>query len=222
MELHFTITPEHTQIRIGEQLEREMLKHDEQQAQLMGCVARLQDCLLAPLLFVLCLVGGMLAIYFPERQFTPQKIITMVLFGAIFAVFWWFFSSRWLGHLRARMAASGAQPRAPLRGANQRLIEAKLRINLKSVEGAYRLLLDDQGFSLINAKGAKGGLAWGKIVRLKETPDFYSVASAESDRKDKAYHIPKRSDVMDAEQYQQGLTLFLSRVPASAVLTPAS
>jgi hypothetical protein len=222
MELLFTITPEHTQIRIGEQLEREMLKHDEQQAQLMGFVARLQERLLAPLVFVLCLAGGMLAIYFPERQFTPEKIISMTLSGVLLAVVWWFFSGRLLRRLRARLAASHAKPRAPLRGTNQRLIEAKLRINLKSVEGAYRLLLDDQGFSLVNAKGAKGGLAWGKIVRLKETPDFYSVACAESDRKDKAYHIPKRSDVMDAEQYQQGLALFLSRVPASAVLTPDS
>lgn len=96
----------------------------------------------------------------------------MVLFGAIFAVFWWFFSSRWLGHLRARMAASGAKPRTPLRGTNQRLIEAKLRINLKAAEGAYRLLLDDQGFSLINAKGEKGGLAWGRLCVSRKRLTF--------------------------------------------------
>jgi hypothetical protein len=217
MELQFTITPEHTEIRIGELLESEMLKHDQQQARLLGHVARLQDRLLAPLLFGLCLVGGLLAIYFPERQFSNQKIIAMALFGVIFAVFWWFFSGRLLSHPRARIAASRAKPRAPLRGANQRLIEAKLRINLKAAEGDYRLLFDDQGFSLINAKGAKGGLAWGKIVRFKETPDFYSVACAALNRKGKAYHIPRHSDVMDADQYQQGLALFLSRVPDSVI-----
>jgi hypothetical protein len=219
MELQFTITPEHTQIRIGELLEREMLKHDQLQARLLGYVARGQDRLLAPLLFVLCPVGGMLAIYFPERQFTPQKIISMVLSGVIFVVVWWFFSGRLLRRLRALLAASHAKPRTTFRGANQRLIEIKLRTNLKAAEGAYRLLFDDEGFSLINTKGrgAKGGLAWRKIVRLKETPDFYSVACAELDRKGKFYHIPKHSDVMDADQYQQGLELFLSRVPTSAV-----
>ncbi|WPN55495.1 YcxB family protein [Pseudomonas sp. P9_31] len=219
MELQFTITPEHTEIRIGELLEREMLKHDQQQARLLSYVARLQDRLLAPLLFVLCLAGGMLAIYFPERPLTPQKIISMVLYGVIFMVVWWFFSGRLLRRLQARLAASHAKPRTTFRITNRHLIEIKLRNNLRAAEGAYRLLFDDEGFSLINTKGrgAKGELAWGKIVRLKETPDFYSVASAELDRKGKFYHIPKHSDVMDADQYQKGLKLFLSRVPDSVI-----
>lgn len=222
MELQFTITPEHTQLRVNELLERELLKDDELQARLLGHVARVQDRLLSPLLFLLGLAGGMLAIYFPARESSPQKLISMALFGVIFVVFWWCFSARLLSHLRNRIADNRAKSRAPFRRTNQRLIEMKLRIPLKAAEGAYRLKFDDEGFSLINAKGANGGLAWGKIVRFKETPDFYSVACAELNRKGKAYHIPKRSDVMDAEQYQQGLELFLSRVPASAALKPAS
>ncbi|KOY02584.1 YcxB family protein [Pseudomonas nunensis] len=221
MELQFTITPEHTQLRVNELLEQEMLKDDQLQARLLGYITRLQDRSLAPLLFLLGLAGGMLAIYFPAREFSPQKLISMALFGVIFVVFWWFYSGRLLSHLRNRIADNRAKSRAPFRRTNQRLIEMKLRIPLKAAEGAYRLQFDDEGFTLINTKGAKVGLAWAKIVRFKETPDFYSVACAELDRKDKAYHIPRHSDVMDAEQYQQGLELFLSRVPASAALKPA-
>ncbi|SEE63491.1 hypothetical protein SAMN04490194_3189 [Pseudomonas migulae] len=87
---------------------------------------------------------------------------------------------------------------------------------LKTAEGAYRLQLDDQGFTMIRPKGIKSGLAWGQIVRVREKPDFYWVACAELDRKGKAYVIPKHSNAMDAELYQQGLKLFLSRVPNSA------
>ena len=213
MELYFSITPAHTQMRLAELLEREMLKHDQQQTQLLGYVERMQDRLLSPMLFVLCLVAGALAIYFPDRQFTSEKVITMVLFGVIFVPLWWFFSGRLLRYLRARIAANRA--RTTFRGLNQRLIEARLRTNLKTAEGAYRLQLDDQGFTVIRPKGIKSGLAWGQIVRVRETPDFYLVACAELDRKGKAYVIPKHSDVMDAEVYQQGLKLFLSRVQNS-------
>jgi hypothetical protein len=214
MELQFTITPAHTQIRLAELLEREMLKHDQQQARLLGYVERMQDRLLSPLLFALCLVVGALAIYFPERQLTAEKVISMVLFGVIFAPLWWFFSGRLLRYLSTRMAANRTKPRASLRGLNQRLIEAKLRTNLKAAEGNYRLQLDDKGFTMISTKGIKSGLTWGQVVRVKEKSDFYFVACAELDREGKAYLIPRHSDAMDAEQYQQGLKLFLSRVPA--------
>ncbi|MEB0229032.1 hypothetical protein [Pseudomonas sp. 10S4] len=217
MELQFTITPKHTQVRVNEQLEQEMLKDDQLQARMLGYVMRFQNLLLGPLLFLLGLAGGMLAIYLPAREFSPQKIISMALFGVIFVVIWWFCSGRLLSKLRERIADNRAKPRAPFRRANQRLIEMKLRIPLKAVEGAYRLRLDDHGFTLINAKGGKGGLAWGEIVRLKVTPDFYSVACVKLDRKGKYFHIPRYSNDMDADQYHQGLELFLSRVPASAI-----
>lgn len=218
MELQFSITPKHTEIRIGKLLEREMLKHDQQQARLLGYVARFQDRLIAPLLFLLGLVGGMLAIYFPAREFSTQKFISMALFGVIYLVFWRVYSGRLLSHLRERIADNRAKPRAPFRSANQRLIAMKLRISLKAAEGGYRLQFDDQGFTLINTrgKGAISRLAWGQIARLTVTPDFYSVACAKLYREDKAYHIPRHSDVMDADSYQQGLQLFLSRVPVSA------
>lgn len=213
MELHFTISPAHTQIRLAVLLEREMLKHDQQQTQLLGYVERVQDRLLSPLLFALCLGAGALAIYFPERQLTSEKIISMVLFGVVFVPFWWFFSGRLLGYLSTRMAANRTKPRAPLRGLNQRLIETRLRTNLEATEGDYRLQLDDKGFTMINPKGIKSGLAWGQVVRVKESFDFYFISCAELDRKGKAYLIPRHSDAMDAEQYQQGLKLFLSRAP---------
>ncbi|MET0775642.1 MAG: YcxB family protein [Pseudomonas mandelii] len=213
MELQFTITPAHTQIRLAVLLEREMQKHDQQQIQLMGYVERMQDHLLSPLLFALCLGVGALAIYFPERQLTSEKVISMVLFGVVFAPLWWFFSGRLLGYLSTRMTANRTKPRAPLRGLNQRLIETRLRTNLEAAEGDYRLQLDDKGFTMISPKGIKSGLAWGQVVRVKESFDFYFISCAELDRKGKAYLIPRHSDAMDAEQYQQGLKLFLSRVP---------
>lgn len=218
MELQFSITAEHTQLRIGALLEQEMLKDDQLRARLLDHVNGFQDRLLAPLLCCLGLVGGMLAIYYPARAFNPQTVVSMALFALIFVVGWWCCSARLLSRLRARIADIRAKPRVPFRSANRRLIEIKLRTQLKTTEGIYRLQFDDQGFTLINTKGkgATGALAWGQIVRLKVTPDFYSVACAKLDSQGKAYHIPRHSDLMDADSYEQGLQLFLRRVPVLA------
>ncbi|WP_460422166.1 YcxB family protein [Pseudomonas sp. ZL2] len=215
MELHYSITPAHIQAWIAEPLKQEMLKHDQQQAQAMANVARWQRRLVGPLMFALCLVGGMLALYFPERRFTAQNVIAMVLFALIFIPLWWRFSGRWIKHLQARIAANHAKPRAPLRGLNQRLIETRLRAPLKSVESTYCLSFDDQGFTLDKARGGKSTLAWEQIVRLQETPDFYLVASADMMRQGVACLIAKHSDLMPAEEYQQGLQAFLSQCPVT-------
>lgn len=215
MELHYSITPAHIQAWIAEPLKQEMLKHDHQQAQAMANVARWQRRLVGPLMFALCLVGGMLALYFPERRFTAQNVIAMVLFALIFIPLWWRFSGRWIKHLQARIAANHAKPRAPLRGLNQRLIETRLRAPLKSVESTYCLSFDDQGFTLDKARGGKSTLAWEQIVRLQETPDFYLVASADMVRQGVACLIAKHSDLMPAEEYQQGLQAFLSQCPVA-------
>ncbi|UVM24459.1 YcxB family protein [Pseudomonas wadenswilerensis] len=215
MELHYSITPAHIQAWIAEPLKQEMLKHDQQQAQAMANVARWQRRLVGPLMFALCLVGGMLALYFPERRFTAQNVIAMVLFALIFIPLWWRFSGRWIKHLQARIAANHAKPRAPLRGLNQRLIETRLRAPLKSVESTYCLSFDDQGFTLDKARSGKSTLAWEQIARLQETPDFYLVAGADMVRQGVACLIAKHSDLMPAEEYQQGLQAFLSQCPVA-------
>ncbi|UQS90641.1 hypothetical protein M5C90_03940 [Pseudomonas chlororaphis subsp. piscium] len=84
MELQFSITPAHTKIRFAEKLRQEMLKHDQQQARIMGSVAHWQSRLLGPLMLVLCLVAAVLAIYLPERRFTSEKVAALVLFALIF------------------------------------------------------------------------------------------------------------------------------------------
>ncbi|MGY4820184.1 hypothetical protein ACVNP3_30115 [Pseudomonas chlororaphis subsp. piscium] len=35
-------------------------------------------------MLVLCLVAAVLAVYFPERRFTPEKVAALVLFALIF------------------------------------------------------------------------------------------------------------------------------------------
>ncbi|WP_166223554.1 YcxB family protein [Pseudomonas atagonensis] len=217
MELQYTINPEHTQARIGKLIEQEILKDDQLRARLLGKVARVEDRLLTPLFFLLGLVAGMLAIYFPARELSPEKLVAMVFFALAYAVCWRFYSERLLKRLRKRIDDSRAKPRKPFPKVNQRLIESTIRARLKATEGGYRLVFDDHGFTLIFTKGksTKVTLAWSQIVRLKVTPDFYSVACAKLDSKGKAYYIPRTSDVMDADSYQQGLELFLSRVPVS-------
>lgn len=213
MELQFSITPAHTETRLAEKLRQAMLEHDQQQARIMGSVAHWQSRLLGPLLLVLCLVGGALAIYFPERRFTPEKLIALALFALVFIPLWWRYCGRWLQHLQARIAAKPAKPHLPLRGLNQRLIESRLRAPLKAAEGIYCLAFDDRGFTLSNAKGGKSTLAWERIAHLRETPDFYAVACAELEHKGLAYHIAKHSNLMPPQAYQQGLQQFLSRCP---------
>lgn len=219
MELQFTITPEHTQARIGKLVDQEVVKDDQLRARLLGKVAHLEDRLLAPLFFLLGLGGGMLAIYFPSRELSPEKLISMAFFTVTYVVCWRFYSDRLLNRLRKRIADNRAKPRKPFHNVNRRLIESTLRTKLKAAQGAYRLEFDDRGFTLIKikGKGAKSGLAWEQIVRFKVTPDFYSVACAKLNSKGKAYHIPRHSGLMDSDTYQQGLGLFLSLVPVSAL-----
>ncbi|WP_097306442.1 hypothetical protein [Pseudomonas chlororaphis] len=60
-----------------------MLKHDQQQARIMGS-RPLAEPPARPLILVLCLIAAVLAIYFPERRFTPEKVVAPVLFALIF------------------------------------------------------------------------------------------------------------------------------------------
>ncbi|EPL06626.1 hypothetical protein [Pseudomonas sp. CF161] len=219
MELQFSITPAHTAARIAPQLAREMQQHDQH----MGKVTQLQNRLAARLVpglvtalaFALPLAGGLAAIYFPQRVFSAEKIIAMLLFGLIYGLGWWLFSRRWLKRLQDNINLKPIPSGTPLRGLNQRLVEAKLRIPLKASEGAYRLLLDDQGFTLTHANGATGGLAWEQVAHLAQSPDFYCLASADLHRQGKAYNIPKHSDLMDPDEYQQGIALLLEKCPVA-------
>lgn len=216
MELHYRITPDHLQSLIAEALKQELLKQDAQQARALATFARWQSRLIGPLMFALCLIGALLAVYLPERRITPEKAIALLLFTLVFIPLWWRFSGRWLGHLQARIAANHAKPRAPVRGLNQRLIEARLRVPLKSAQDTYKLSFDDQGFTLDKARGGKTVLAWEQVVHLLETPDFYHVASADMRAKGMACLIARHSELMPADDYQQGLQAFLSHCPVTA------
>lgn len=211
MELHYRITPAHTEAWIAEPLKQELLKDDQQHVQAMSTFARWQSRLIGPVMFTLCLIGGCLSIYFPERTFTPEKVIAMVAFALIFILLWWRFSGRWIKHLQARIAATPIKPQAPLRGLSQRLIETRLR----AVEGTYCLNFDDQGFTLLNTRGGQSSLAWKQIASVQEIPDFYLVADADMERQGVACFIAKHTDLMPTEAYQQGLQAFLSQCPAA-------
>lgn len=215
MELHYSITPAHIQALIAEPLKLELLKHEQQQARAMASVALWQKRLVGPLMFALCLIGGMLALYFPERRFTPESTIAMGVFALVFIPLWWRFSGRWIKHLQARIATNHAKPRAPLSRLNKRLIEAKLKAPLKFAEGDFCLSFDEQGFTLGKAGGTRHTLAWDSIVRLQETPDFYLVACAVNARQGAPRLVAKHSDRMPAEDYQQGLQAFLSQCPVA-------
>ena len=95
------------------------------------------------------LIGGCLSIYFPERTFTPEKVIAMVAFALIFIPLWWRFSGRWIKHLQTRIAATPIKPQAPLRGLSQRLIETRLaedllKINLPVAKNDFQTDLTTQ------------------------------------------------------------------------------
>jgi len=212
MELQFTLTPEHTQLRVQAALNREMHKRDEVLARLQGPVARVQERILLPLLLIIFVIAGLLVITSPEQAIPPGKTIPLALSGIAFILFWWFGAGPLRRYLRTRFAPK-QDGNAQLRTFEQRLLEAKLRTTLKASEGTYYLRFDDEGFTLNRAKGAEDTLAWHEIVRFTETADFYGVAGAKQDRLGKAYCIPRHSDAMDTQQYQQGLAQFLSHIP---------
>ncbi|WP_139217393.1 hypothetical protein [Pseudomonas sp. NFPP07] len=68
-----------------------------------------------------------------------------------------------------------------------------------------------------NTKGGKSTLAWKQIAHLRETPAFYTVASAELEHKGLVCRIAKHSDLMPPQEYRQGLQQFLSKCPPRAV-----
>lgn len=211
MELHYRITPAHTEAWIAEPLKQELLKGDQQHVRAMSTFAQWQGRFIGLVMFTLCLLGGCLSIYFPERRLTPEKVIAMVLFALIFIPLWWRFSGRWIKHLQNRIAATPIKPQAPLRGLSQHLIETRLRV----VEGTYYLNFDHQGFTLLNARGGQSSLAWDQIVRVQEIDDFYLVADADMVRQGTACFIAKHSDLMPVEEYQQKLQGFLSKCPVA-------
>ncbi|WP_414159226.1 hypothetical protein ACMGG8_04295 [Pseudomonas sp. BNK-45] len=208
MELQYRLTPAHTEARLAEKLPQALLEHDQLETRISSATSRWQGRLLGPLILLLCLIAAPLALYFPERRFTPEKIIALVLCALIFIPLWWRFSGRLIQRLQAR-----TRHRTPLRGLNHRLIEARLRVPLKAVEGTYHLSFDDQGFTLSKPPRAKSSMTWEQVVYLREAANFYDVASAEMQRKDQACRIAKHSELMDAEEYQQGLQAFLSQCP---------
>lgn len=213
MELQFSITPEYTALKLAEQLELELRKDEEKTARRMHWLEHWHKKLLGPLLFSLLLVAGALAMYFPAQQITPGKIIATLVYTLILTLLWRRFSGQWLTRLRAGVSASYAKPRKNFRGTQERLIKARLHIVLKSIEGTYRLQLGDQGFVMINGKGAQSGLDWDQIVSFKENADFYFLACAKLEAKKQLYMVAKHSDLMEPEAYQQGLALLLEKCP---------
>ncbi|MEX8194048.1 hypothetical protein [Comamonas guangdongensis] len=217
MELQFTITPAHTASRLQTALQREMQRHARQQARLQARMAGWQERWLAPLLLCLGLGGGLLTIARPGEPLSLEKIIAMLISIALCILLWKRYSARLLAALRARRALR----RPPLQGLHQRLTRASLRARLRRLEGDYRLQLDDQGFTLIHARGGRERLEWAQIVSLQATPEFYKVAGARLAAEGKAYHIPRHSDAMDPAAYRRGLALWLSKCPV-APETPAA
>lgn len=210
MELQYRLTPAHTEARLAETLPQALLEQNQLQTRIASAISRWQGRLLGPLILLLCLIVAPLALYFPERRFTPEKIIALVLCALIFIPLWWRFSGRLIQRLQAR-----TRQRKPLRGLNQRLIEARLRARLKAAEGTYHLSFDDQGLTLSKAPRARNSLTWEQVVYLREAASFYDLADAQMQRKGQAWRIAKHSELMDAEEYQQGLQAFLSKCPVA-------
>lgn len=164
MELHFCITPAHTDARLAEKLAQQTQAHDR----VIAAVEDWQNRVLAPL-----------------RRVLPAWLI-----------------------------GTGA-PRKPFQRLNHRLIEARLRQTLKAAEGQYCLAFDEQGFNLRRGNGAPEGLAWELITHLRESADFYAVSDAKLERKKLAYRIPRHSELMPADAYQQGLQAFIAKCPVA-------
>ena len=211
MELRFTITPAHTAARLQAALQRETQRQQLQHARTTQRMARWQQRWLGPLLLCLGLGGGLLSIARPGRALQAEQAIAMlvVLCVLLYLLLWRRYASRWLAARHARQA--GRQP--PLQGLQQRWLRPLLQARLQRQEGAYRLLLDAQGFTLIHAQGGQAREEWAQIVRLQATPDAYRLTTAALAAQNMAYDLPRHSDAMDPMLYQQQLALWLQRCP---------
>lgn len=220
MKLQFTITPAHTQIILDERLEGLLRRSDRRQAKVSDDLIRLQYRVCRPLpIMLLSLATATLTLYFyaPTRPFSTYENVILGLSVGVFLLLWWFSLDHLTRCLRAHLAANRAKRHMPRYRLRKGLIEIERRRVLNAA-GVYRLRFDDHGFTSISPQGVKGGLAWKEITCLTQTSNFYSVTSARLGRQDKTYYIPRHSDVMDCEQYQSGLELFLSRIPTPALI----
>jgi len=203
MELHYSITPAHTEIRVAKKLAEEMAKEDR----MFESLRRWQNRH-APAFQFLALPFAATVMYFMPYGGKPEKVLAIVTLTLLFIPFWWRFCLR-----RPRRALAKAKPRR-LRRMNERLAEIPIRRTLTLLEGRYRLTFDDQGFTLTPPPRVRaGGLRWDEITHIRECADFYAISSAALERKKRAYRIPRHSDLMPAEQYLQGLVTFLSKCP---------
>ncbi|QXH49080.1 hypothetical protein KSS94_14015 [Pseudomonas fakonensis] len=204
MELHYSITPAHTEIRVAKKLAKEMAWEDRMHERVRRWQLRL-----TPAFQLLTLPFGATVVYlFLPYVGKLEKVIAIVIATLLFIPYWWCFCLR-----RARHALANPKPRR-LRRINERLAESAIRRMLVLHEGRYRLTFDDQGFTLTPPPRVRaGGLRWDEITHIRECADFYAISSAALERKKRAYRIPRHSDLMPAEQYLQGLATFLSKCP---------
>ncbi|MCX7206502.1 MAG: YcxB family protein [Proteobacteria bacterium] len=222
MELQFSINSTHSVAKHIELLNSEMQKHDLMIAQrrnkLLGGPSRFAKALL----FFSPATSFLALIYFSILKLNAESIIAFIIVSVIFYLLWHRYSNSFLNRSPKASLFIFDQFSKALRAGYKPLLSSILRTKLKVAEGSYRLLIEDQRFTLISHKGTRAQLAWSQIVYLKETPDAYKVACAKLLKKGLAYQIPKHSDIMDAEQYKEGLQLFLHKCPIAPEQNPAN
>ncbi|MFK3775254.1 hypothetical protein [Pseudomonas sp. NPDC089406] len=207
MELHYSITPAHTEIRVAIKLAKEMAWEDRMYESVRRWQHRQLRHTAAFQLLALPLAATAVYFFMPYVG-KPEKVIAIVIATLLFIPYWWRFCRR-----RPPPALAKAKPMR-FRRIHERLAESAIRRMLVLHEGRYRLTFDDQGFTLTPPpKVRAGGLRWDEITHIRECADFYAISSAALERKKLAYSIPRHSDLMPAEQYQQGLATFLSKCP---------
>ena len=213
MEIQFSITPTHSIAKHTDLLKSEMQKHDLMIIQRRNKLLNGPGRFAKALLLFSPVISFMVLIYFSILKLNAESIIAFIIVCVIFHLLWRRYSNSLLNcGSKASLFIFDRFSKA-LRAGYKPQMSFVLHKSLKAAEGSYRLLIEDQQFTLISHKGSRAQLAWSQIVYLKETPDAYKVACAKLLKKGFAYQIPKQSDIMDAELYQEGLQLFLQKCP---------
>jgi len=209
VELHYTLTPAMTRLRVAEALAHEARKD----AALLDAVTRGQPGALKLLLLLPFPVTS--AYLLLQRDATPTTMVTAVVL-ALLTLPLWRLADRLLAPLHRRIEMRAGRHAGRLGALSLRLAEVTLRTRIASLEGNYVLRFDDHGFRLGRDPQHPVALAWTGIVHAAETEHFHRIACAALHRRGKAYWIPKRSEAMEPAAFQQGLQLFLERIPAAA------
>ncbi|WP_155635909.1 hypothetical protein [Burkholderia stagnalis] len=215
-ELRFTIGPEQSQALVRRAVDAHLARDAAKREAMLQRIERVMQYVLKPALLIAPLIGLALWHLTQETGHPAERVIGSIIVALAYVLVWRRFGSRLtdliLSVRRARRSSMNALG-APV---VSRLVEQRARRSIARLEGTHRWLILPDGLSVTIPSGASSLVRWPDIVRLHDAGDYYQLFTRRSARFGLAHYLAKRSDDMEASDYDERVQRILERV---AVIT---